>query len=168
MQGRGHVILRRMPRSLRIVPPGVGQGRTDPRAGHGDDQRPRIPLPDLKDADIEAVLVSFYEKVEKDPLLSPYFSGLDMAAHLPRIVDFWSTMLFHSGRYSGNAFRPHLEMPGLTPLHFDRWLATLEATVDASHDGPTAALMKNLAHRVAYSMQVRLGLTPAESLRPLT
>lgn len=39
---------------------------------------------------------------------------VDMAAHMPRIVDFWSTVIFHTGRYSGNAFRPHLAMPRLT------------------------------------------------------
>jgi len=37
-----------------------------------------------------------------------------MSTHMPRIVAFWSTMLFHTGRYSGNAFRPHLQMPGLS------------------------------------------------------
>lgn len=76
-----------------------------------------------------------------------------------RIVDFWSTLLFHTGRYTSNAFRPHLEMPGLTGEHFDHWLATLEQTVDARHAGDAAERMKVLAHRVAHSMQARLGIT---------
>jgi hemoglobin len=83
-----------------------------------------------------------------------------MTAHVPRIADFWSTLLFHSGRYQGNAFRPHADMPGLTGEHFARWVATLEATVDARHAGAAAERMKALGHRVAYSMQLRLGIAP--------
>ena len=124
------------------------------------------PRPDLRDEDIHSVLVAFYESVERDALLAPYFAGLDMPAHIPRIADFWSTLLFHTGRYSGNAFRPHLDMPGLAAEHFARWLATLERTVDAMHAGPNAERMKELAHRVAYSMQLRLGIAPGEAYRP--
>ena len=115
---------------------------------------------DLRDEDIHAVLVAFYEAVERDALLAPYFAGLDMPAHIPRIADFWSTMVFHTGRYADNAFRPHLAMPGLTAAHFARWLATLERTVDARHAGPAAERMKDLGHRVAHSMQLRLGIDP--------
>jgi hemoglobin len=117
-------------------------------------------LPELRDEDLHDLLIAFYEVVERDPLLAPYFAAVDMAAHMPRIVDFWSTMLFHTGRYAGNAFRPHLEMPGLTGPHFARWVATLEATVNARHAGALAERMKELAHRVAYGMQLRLGIEP--------
>ena len=115
---------------------------------------------DVTDADIHALLVDFYARVALDPVLAPFFASLDMPAHLPRIVDFWSTMLFHTGRYTGNAFAPHARMPGLGADHFARWIATFEATVDARHAGPDATRMKDLAHRVAYSMQLRLGITP--------
>ena len=87
--------------------------------------------------------------------------------HMPRIVAFWSTILFHTGRYSGNAFRPHMEMPGLTAAHFARWVATLEATVDARFAGPMAEQMKELGHRIAYSMQLRLGIEPFAPFREL-
>ena len=116
------------------------------------------PRGDLYEENLYAVLVEFYRAVADDPLLAPYFAHVDMVAHLPRIVDFWSTLLFHTGRYSGNAFRPHLQMPGLDAEHFERWLATLECTVDAMHAGPNAEQMKMLGHRIAYSMQVRLGI----------
>ena len=125
------------------------------------------PLPDLHDEDIHPLLVAFYDRVERDPLLAPYFAVVDMPAHIPRIADFWSTMIFHTARYTGNAFRPHLEMPGLTPDHFAHWLATLEQTVDDSHAGPRAERMKALAHRIAWSMQLRLGLTPLAGYREL-
>ena len=124
------------------------------------------PSRDLAEADLHDLLVAFYTTVEAEPPLAPYFAAVDMNAHMPRIVDFWSTLLFHTGRYSGNAFRPHLEMPGLTGEHFARWLAVLEATIDARVAGPVAERMKGMGHRIAYSMQLRLGITPFEAYRP--
>src|SRR5688572_15191847 len=115
---------------------------------------------DLRDEDLHNLLTAFYIAVETDPLLAPYFTQLDMRAHMPRIVAFWSTLLFHTGTYSGNAFAPHAEMPDLTAERFAHWVATLERTVDDRFAGPYADRMKDLAHRVAYSMQVRLGITP--------
>jgi hemoglobin len=122
---------------------------------------------DLQDDDLYDLLVAFYATIEHEPLLAPYFAGIDMIAHMPRIADFWSTILFHTGRYSDNAFRPHLEMPGLTAEHFARWVATLEKTVDARFAGPMATQMKELGHRIAYSMQLRLGISPFAALREL-
>ncbi|MEP7067189.1 MAG: group III truncated hemoglobin [Gemmatimonadota bacterium] len=124
------------------------------------DAEPRSLHDDLRDEDLHAVLAAFYARLADEELLEPYFAALDVPAHLPRIVDFWSTLLFHSGRYSGNAFRPHLDMPGLTSEHFARWLAMLESTVDAWHAGTNADRMKALAHGIANSMQLRLGITP--------
>jgi hemoglobin len=143
-------------RTLPIVAPGGAPELDAPRPVTGSAARSNG---DLRDEDLHGVLVAFYAAVEADPLLAPYFASVDMPGHLPRIVDFWSTLLFHTGRYSGNAFRPHLEMPGLTGEHFERWLATLEKTVDAQHAGDTTERMKALAHRVASAMQVRLGIT---------
>lgn len=122
---------------------------------------------DLRDEDLNDLLVDFYDTVERDELLAPYFVPVDMWAHMPRIVDFWSTLLFHTGRYTGNAFRPHLEMPGLTAAHFARWVETMERTVDSRAAGPAAEHMKALAHRIAYSMQLRLGIEPFADFRPM-
>jgi hypothetical protein len=51
-------------------------------------------------------------------------------------------------------------MPGLDSRHFVRWLETFEGTVDAHHAGPVAEQMKEIGHRIAYSMQIRLGVVP--------
>lgn len=123
---------------------------------------------DLRAQDIHDTLVAFYSQLESEPLLAPYFETLDMTAHMPRIESFWETLLFHTGSYSGNAFLPHLSMPGLTSAHFAKWVATLEAILDARFEGPITERMKSLAHRIAYSMQLRLGVEPFEPLRVVT
>ncbi len=119
-------------------------------------------MADLTEVDIEPLLVAFYDTIARDDLLAPYFAAVDMREHIPTIGDFWSTIIFHTGRYSGNAFRPHMEMPGLTAAHFARWVETLEHTVDARVQGPHADVMKAMGHRIAYSMQLRLGIHPFE------
>jgi hemoglobin len=120
---------------------------------------------DLRAGDLHETLVAFYALVEAEPFLAPYFEAIDMTAHMPRIESFWATLLFHTGSYSGSAFQPHLVMPGLTSQHFERWVATLEATLDARFVGPRTEQMKALAHRIAYSMQLRLGIEPFAPLR---
>ena len=118
-------------------------------------------LPDVTVDDLPALLTAFYARLADDPLLAPYFVGLDMAAHIPRLADFWATVAFDANRYRGNAFRPHAAMPGLDAPRFARWLAAFEATVDARHAGDRAERMKVVAHRIASSMQLRLGVVPA-------
>ena len=119
------------------------------------------PRPDVDGASLVPLLTAFYDVVGRDPLLGPYFARIDMAAHVPRIADFWSTLLFHSGRYQGNAFRPHAAMPGLEGAHFDRWVTFLDDVVDARYAGPAAERMKALGRRIAGSMRLRLGLAAA-------
>ena len=148
-----------MPRPLPIAAEPAAPTTSGPR-----DDAP--PLPDVDDDALVPLLTAFYAAIEHDDVLQPYFVGLDMAEHIPRIADFWSTVLLLSRRYQGNAFRPHLAMPGLTAEHFRRWLATLEATVDARHAGPVAEQMKTLGHRIAFSMQLRLGIAPADEVVP--
>jgi hemoglobin len=145
------------------TPPDAPVPRVSPPPSAGGDAAPA--RAELRDEDLHDLLVDFYDRVAAEPMLAPYFAVVDMRAHMPRIVGFWSTLLFHTGRYSGNAFAPHQQMPGLTGAHFARWIATLERTVDARFAGPQAERMKELAHRVAYSMQLRLGIPPFEGYR---
>ncbi|MEO7218316.1 MAG: group III truncated hemoglobin [Gemmatimonadaceae bacterium] len=121
---------------------------------------------DIRDEDLFDTMTAFYAIIAVDPLLVRYFEHVDMSIHMPRIVAFWSTLLFHTRSYSGNAFKPHLEMPGLAGEHFAFWVGTLERVVDERFAGPTASLMKELAHRIGYGMQVRLGIPPFELFRP--
>jgi len=137
---------------------------TSPRRAADTPADPSLRDPrDLRDEDLHDLLVAFYDTVGADEMLGAYFAPIDMREHIPRIADFWSTIVFGTRRYNGNAFRPHAMMPGLTAAHFVRWLETLEATVDARFVGPNAESLKAMAHRIAFSMQIRLGIAPFET-----
>jgi truncated hemoglobin YjbI len=87
-------------------------------------------------ADCERLVRSFYGRALTDPIIGWLFTDvakLDLEAHVPRITNFWETILLDAHSYGGGAFRPHLELNSKTPLkrgHFDRWLHLWGQTVD--------------------------------------
>lgn len=113
------------------------------------------------DDDIRAIVRAFYEGIDRDPILGRYFADVDLEAHLPRMVTFWSSLVFQTGQYRGRPFSPHARMPGLTREHFGRWVDRFHRTVDARHAGPLAERMKARAEQIAGVFQVKLGLWTA-------
>ena len=108
--------------------------------------------------DIQTVVHSFYSDIQADPVLGSYFADLDLPGHLPRMVSFWSSVVFQTGQYRGQPFAPHARMPGLTRDHVAHWVARFHTTVDAHFSGPHADLMKARADQIAGVFQVKLGL----------
>ena len=110
------------------------------------------------DADVGAVVHAFYRDIEADPALGSYFAGLDRSAHLPKMIGFWSSVVFQTGAYRGRPFDPHARMPGLARVHFATWIARFQRTIDRLFAGPNADLMKARAEQIAGVFQVKLGL----------
>jgi hemoglobin len=114
------------------------------------------------DEDIARLVSDFYARAFRDDLLGPVFvdvAGMDLAAHLPVMCEFWRTVLFHTGGYRRNALQPHLRLDArahLNSAHFDRWLALWSATVDERHAGPKAELAKVQATRIAGAISRRI------------
>lgn len=116
--------------------------------------RPDIKTPD----DVSTVIHAFYKDIAADEILGAYFHGLDWATHLPKMVNFWSSIVFHTGTYRGQPFDPHTRMTGLTRDHFARWVNRFHQTVDTCFTGERADLMKARAEQIAGVFQVKLGL----------
>jgi hemoglobin len=113
-------------------------------------------------ADCERLVRSFYGRALTDPIIGWLFTDvakLDLEAHVPRITNFWETILLGAHSYGGGAFRPHLELSFKTPLkrgHFDRWLHLWGQTVDELFAGERAELATAHATRVAAAFEARL------------
>lgn len=91
--------------------------------------------------DIRRFVVRFYGAVREDPELAPIFEarvGSRWDAHLDRMVDFWSSVLLASGRYTGNPLETHRAIPGLESRHYDRWLDLFEKTLRDVLEEPIA------------------------------
>jgi hemoglobin len=90
--------------------------------------------------DIQQLVDAFYAKVNNDELLAPVFNDhahVDWQQHLPKMYDFWSTILFSKGNYKGSPFEKHVGLP-VEKEHFDRWLNLFEATMSELFAGPNA------------------------------
>ena len=138
--------------------PAVGARRT--RQGHrmtatGHDITTR--------ADIERLVDTFSERVRADEILAPIFDDVahtDWERHLPKMYDFWETVLFGAPAYRGQPIGIHVELATRVALgqrEFGRWLALFADTVDAAFLGPQADETKRRAHRIANVMQHHIG-----------
>lgn len=94
--------------------------------------RPTAPVASADEAMIRTLVDTFYEGVRDDPVLGPIFGRhiADWSLHLPKMYDFWSTVVLRSGRYTGRPLEAHERLPGLTEAHFARWLDLWRRTVE--------------------------------------
>lgn len=110
------------------------------------------------DSDIKTLVHAFYDKVQQDERLGYIFNDhaeVDWDHHLPRMIDFWSNLLFHTGRYKGRPFRQHLPLP-IQQEDFIRWLSLFKETVDEHFDGEKADHAKDMASKIAASFSLRM------------
>lgn len=110
------------------------------------------------DEDIKLLVHTFYDKVQQNERLGYIFS--DYAAvqwdnHLPQMIDFWSNLLFRTGRYNGRPFRQHLPLP-IEKDDFNLWLGLWKDTVDQFFVGDKADFAKEIAGKIAASFSLRL------------
>ncbi len=107
--------------------------------------------------DIEKLMTLFYDRLLVNPIAAPVFASTDMEAHMPRVVAFWSNMLFGGGLYSGSPFDRHVPLD-LKKEHFEVWFQTFCGVLDGLHSGPRATMLKERAHSIAFIFSHKLGL----------
>lgn len=110
------------------------------------------------DKDIKVLVHTFYDKVQKDDRLGYIFydfADVDWDTHLPKMVDFWSNLIFRTGRYKGKPFREHVPLP-IKKGDFERWYGLFERTVDELFEGENSDYAKELASKVASSFYIRM------------
>jgi hemoglobin len=111
------------------------------------------------------LLDRFYGRVRGDTLIGPVFEEAvgDWPHHLERIVDFWSSVMFASGRYKGDPMATHLQHASrITPPMFDRWLALWATTTSEMLPAPVADALQKKAFRIAQSLRLGLQLHTPE------
>lgn len=101
------------------------------------------------------LVYSFYDEVRADALLGPTFDAVlasRWAAHLPRMVEFWSTLVLSTRSFSGNVFAKHMALADITPQHFERWLALWFATTGRLFAVPAAGQLQTMALGIARNI----------------
>lgn len=117
--------------------------------------KPYPPLELNRDA-IATLVQQFYDAIRADPELFPVFDaaiGANWTPHLERMVDFWSTVMLGGRSFQGNVFGKHMLLNGVTPAHFQRWLALFEAATARLFAAAVAEEFQTVARRIAGSLQ---------------
>lgn len=117
---------------------------------------------------LELLLNEFYERVKRDALIGPIFNDLaqvDWETHVPKIHDFWASLLFGESSYRGRPFPPHIPL-GLRKEHFERWLQIFFAVVDERHEGGKAEEIKARAWNIGRNFLRNIQLIGASIERP--
>jgi hemoglobin len=97
----------------------------------------------------------FYTRIQRDDLLGPIFAQhvANWSHHLPRMKDFWASIMIEPGRFNGRPMQKHIALGILTKAHFERWLALWDATVAQDvGDQAAAERFRTSAHRIADSL----------------
>ncbi|PKD44461.1 group III truncated hemoglobin [Rhodohalobacter barkolensis] len=117
--------------------------------------------PDIRNKeDIRTMVYAFYGKVREDERLGYIFNDVakvDWDSHLPKMVEFWSKMLFQTQDYHGKPFRKHMPLP-IKREDFSIWYGLFKETVDEHFEGDKAEFAKDLAGRVAASFTIRMDM----------
>ena len=114
-------------------------------------------------SDIERLVDGFYVRVRADEVLAPIFDDVahtNWDAHLPKLYDFWQSVLFGVSSFQGNPLAVHLALADQVQLgapEFHRWLDLFSENVDALFSGPVAEDAKVRAGRIAAVMQHHIG-----------
>jgi Truncated hemoglobins len=113
-------------------------------------------------SDIQQLIDSFYTKVRADDTIGYLFNDVakvNWEQHLPRMYDFWESIIFQTGNFRGNPMTAHMALHQRSPLsksHFDRWLSLFNQTVDELFEGNNAELAKQRALSIATMMQIKI------------
>lgn len=108
--------------------------------------------------DVKQLVHTFYEKVQEDDRLGYIFNDVaevEWEEHLPKMVHFWSNLLFQTGKYKGRPYRQHIPLP-IKEGDFERWYGLFEETVNDLFNGEKANQAKQLARNIASSFEYRM------------
>lgn len=120
-------------------------------------------MKDLKNrTDIEELVNHFYNKVQKDQTIGFIFNEIakiNWKIHLPKMYDFWDSVLFSTAVFKGNPMQKHIILSDLTQMNeiqFSTWVNLWEQSVDDLFVGNNANEIKNKAKNIAQLMQIKI------------
>lgn len=112
--------------------------------------------------DIILLVDTFYKNVALNQKIGPIFTDVakvDWSHHLPKMYDFWESILFGKAIYKGNPMLTHFELNEQTPLQteaFETWKNLFFQTVDDLFAGANADLIKQKAQSIADLMHFKI------------
>lgn len=119
--------------------------------------------------DVVTLVDTFYGKVMTNNVIGFIFSdvaGIDWGKHLPKMYNFWNSLLFGEREYSGNPMRIHVALSKMTEMgeeQYNEWLRLFNETVDELFVGEKAEEAKTRALKIAKLMQTKIRMSSQSS-----
>lgn len=119
-------------------------------------------------ADIILLVDHFYTKVQENQTIGPIFTqvaNVDWSHHLPKMYDFWESILFGKAIYKGNPMLTHFSLNEKAPLkteEFNTWKTIFFEVVDELFTGENAETIKQKAQSIADLMHFKINSPPSK------
>lgn len=116
----------------------------------------------LNRTDIILLVDTFYGNIQQNDKIGPIFTSVakvDWAHHLPKMYDFWESILFGKATYKGNPMLVHFALNDKAPLQsaeFETWKSIFFNTVDDLFEGENSNLIKQKAQSIADLMHFKI------------
>lgn len=112
-------------------------------------------------ADVETLVNTFYDRVKEDDIIGPIFNNAidDWSDHLPKMYNFWSSIILQDHSYSGNPMMVHLDLARKVDMgekEFGAWLALFRTNTRDHFIGPNADIAIKRAENIARLMQHKI------------
>lgn len=119
-------------------------------------------------ADIKQLVEEFYSGLLTDDRIGFIFTDvieLDLEHHVPKIVNFWDSLLFGSQSYQGQVMQVHMALNqkvALKPEFFERWLQRFTGKVNELFEGEKAEELLKRVQQMAVLMEYKAGKSREE------
>jgi hemoglobin len=123
----------------------------------------------IDDVFIDRLVETFYGRIREDATLGPIFNNAisDWGPHLATMKDFWASVAFNAGRYSGRPVPVHLKHKTIRKEHFGVWLGLFREVLEEISPSPlTVAYFMERAERIAQSLQLAMFGLPGLGEKP--
>ncbi len=114
----------------------------------------------IDDAFVSLLVETFYRRIRKHDLLGPVFSqviGSNWDPHLARMKDFWASVAYNAGRYSGKPVPVHQKLTHVEEWHFGIWLGLFHQTLEDIAPNPeVVGYFMERAERIAESLRLAM------------
>lgn len=114
----------------------------------------------IDDAFVSRLVETFYQRIRAHELLGPLFEpviGDNWEPHLARMKDFWASVAYNAGRYSGKPVPAHVKLTHVEEWHFDVWLGLFRQTLqDIAPSAEVVSYFMQRAERIAESLRLAM------------
>jgi len=111
--------------------------------------------------DIMVMVNTFYDLVRKDKRLGFLFDDtakVNWKTHLPKMYDFWESVLFDKAIFNGDPMGAHIKLNNIEALKsedFDTWLVLFKENIDKQFNGIVTEKAKQRAESIATITKIK-------------